>query len=207
MTADDDDIDRLDGEPEPDDERDLDDERFPDDERDDDGQAWAWPAAGYPPPPPAGRWEARRRPVVLIVTAVVAAAAGFGMVAAALHDVSGSPASASSTPSTGASSPSGGQTMLPPQSGSGSGGAIPTPGPGQQLELEVGGPVTKVSTTSITIGMGDRAVTAAVTKATKITGKVSSIAGIKVGELVSATITGANGKLTADSIQDPASLP
>lgn len=144
---------------------------------------------------------------MLIVTAVVAAAAGFGVVAAALHDVSGSPASASGTPSAGVSSPSAGQTMLPPQSGSGSGGTIPTPGPGQELELEVGGNVTKVSATSITIGEGSRAVTAAVTKATRITGKVRTIAGIKVGELVSATITGTDGRLTADTIQDPASLP
>jgi hypothetical protein len=143
---------------------------------------------------------------VLIVTAAVAAAAGFGVVAAAMHDGSG-PASANATPSTGASTPSDGQTLLPPQGGNGSGGTIPTPGPGQQLELELGGTVTKVSTTSITIGAGSHAVTAIVTKATRVTGKVSSIAGIKVGELVSATITGTDGKLTADTIQDPASLP
>jgi hypothetical protein len=30
---------------------------------------------------------------------------------------------------------------------------------------------------------------------------------LEVGDLVSATITGANEELTADSIQDPASLP
>jgi hypothetical protein len=48
---------------------------------------------------------------------------------------------------------------------------------------------------------------AAVTTATRITGKVTSIAGIAVGDLVSATITGTAGKLTADTIQDPASLP
>jgi hypothetical protein len=75
------------------------------------------------------------------------------------------------------------------------------------LRLEVGGPVTAVSATSITLGSGARVVTAAVTRATTITGKVTSIAGIKVGDVVSASISGANGKLTADSIQDPASLP
>jgi hypothetical protein len=58
-----------------------------------------------------------------------------------------------------------------------------------------------------TIGSGGNAVTAAVTRATKVTGKVAGIGGVQVGDLVSATITGANGKLTADSIQDPASLP
>jgi hypothetical protein len=56
-------------------------------------------------------------------------------------------------------------------------------------------------------GAGSHAVTAIVTKTTRVTGKVSSIAGIKVGELVSETITGTDGKLTADTIQDPASLP
>jgi hypothetical protein len=75
------------------------------------------------------------------------------------------------------------------------------------MRLEIGGPVTAVSATSITVGHGGQAVTAAVTRATKITGKITTIAGIKVGDVVSATISGANGKLTADSIQDPASLP
>jgi hypothetical protein len=64
-----------------------------------------------------------------------------------------------------------------------------------------------VSAASITLDGGGQAITAAVTRATTITGKVTSIAGIKVGDFVSASITGANGKLTADSIQDPARLP
>jgi hypothetical protein len=46
-----------------------------------------------------------------------------------------------------------------------------------------------------------------VTRATKVTGKVAGIDGVKVGDLVSATITGTGGKLTAGSIQDLASLP
>jgi hypothetical protein len=50
-------------------------------------------------------------------------------------------------------------------------------------------------------------VTAVVAAAARITGKVTSIAGIAVGDLVSATITGTDGKLTAGTIQDPASLP
>jgi hypothetical protein len=75
------------------------------------------------------------------------------------------------------------------------------------LRLEIGGPVTAVSATSITVGGGGRGVTAAVTKATKVTGKVTSIGGVKVGDVVSASMTGTNGKLTVTSIQDPASLP
>jgi Cu/Ag efflux protein CusF len=64
-----------------------------------------------------------------------------------------------------------------------------------------------VSATSITVGGGGQVVTAAVTRATTVTGKATSISGIKVGDVVSASISGANGKLTATSIQDPASLP
>jgi hypothetical protein len=64
-----------------------------------------------------------------------------------------------------------------------------------------------VSATSITLDGGGQAITAAVTRATAITGKVTGISGIKVGDFVSALIIGANGKLTADSIQDPARLP
>ncbi len=72
----------------------------------------------------------------------------------------------------------------------------------------IGGTVTAVSATSITLGKGGQAVTAAVNYATKVTGKVTSISGIKVGDLVSASLSGTSGgNLAADSIQDPASLP
>jgi hypothetical protein len=73
--------------------------------------------------------------------------------------------------------------------------------------LEIGGQVTAVSATSITLNGGGQEITATVTRTTKVTGKVTSISGVKVGDFVSASISGANRKLTADSIQDPASLP
>jgi len=63
-----------------------------------------------------------------------------------------------------------------------------------------------VSATSITLGSPGRYVTAAVTPATKVTGNVSAISGVKVGDLVTAQLTGTDGKLTATAIQDPASL-
>lgn len=75
------------------------------------------------------------------------------------------------------------------------------------MQLEIGGPVVRVSATSITVGSGDHVITAAVTRATTVTGRVTSIGDIKIGDLVSVAITGTNGKLTADSIEDPASLP
>jgi hypothetical protein len=189
-----------------------------DDEDEPDGPGRAWPAPGYPPGDPGyppGGWHrgggnGARRGWLLALTAVVAAAAGFGVVAVAFRDATGSPAvsatPSSSAPSTGGSgaAPSGGAgngTQLAPQ------GGVQSPPPGATERLEIGGPVTAVSATSITLDGGGQAITAAVTRATTITGKVTGIGGIKVGDFVSASITGTSGKLTADSIQDPASLP
>jgi hypothetical protein len=160
-----------------------------------------WPATG-PPPPPDPRGQRTRKGLLLVAIALIAAAAGF-LVVTAVHDVSANPASASGSPT---SSP---QSELPSEgTGNGTGPLqIPSTGPGQTLRLEVGGRVTAVSATSITLGAHGQSVTATVTKATTITGKVASISGIKVGDLVSAQITGTNGKLTATAIQDPASIP
>jgi hypothetical protein len=47
-------------------------------------------------------------------------------------------------------------------------------------------------------------VTAAVTRATKITGAAGGIGDVRVGDEVSAQITGVDSKLTATSIRDPA---
>lgn len=177
--------------------------RYDDDETDDDDQpGLPWPPAGQPPYPDPGRGR-RTRVVLPWVIAVIAGAAGFGVVAAALHDLSAAPAASGSTPS--ASAPA-----LLPSEGSGAGGgsfAIPSTGPGQELRMEIGSKVTAVSATSITLGSGTRQVTAAVTSATKVTGKVGDISGVKVGDLVFAEITEADGKLTATTIQDPASIP
>lgn len=187
-----------------------------DDEPGDTGRAW--PAPGYPPggyPDPPGGWrrnggDRTRRGLLLAVTALVAGATGFGVVAVAVHDAAAVPTAAGSTPSS--TAPDAGGT---PAGGAGSGnqrapvagGAVPSIPSGATLRLEIGGPVTAVSATSITLGGGDREVTAAVTKGTKVTGKVTSIGGVKVGDVVSASITGTNGQLTVTSIQDPASLP
>ena len=40
-----------------------------------------------------------------------------------------------------------------------------------------------------------------------VTGRVTSIGGVKPGDQVSARLTGTGGKLTVTAIQDPASLP
>lgn len=188
-----------------------DDDDYDDDELGEAGHAWSasgYPLAGFPPagfPPPPGR-RGTRHGWFFAVTAVVAAALAFGVVDFAIREASGSPA-ASATPS--ASAPTGNGSGSGPSGGTqfGPAGGVPLPS-GAAEHLMIGGKVTAVSATSITLGGGAQTVTAAVTHSTKISGKVTSIGGIKVGDLVSASITGTSGgKLVADAIQDPASLP
>jgi hypothetical protein len=174
----------------------------PDEQDELDESGLPWPPAPTPPPPPPG--AAHRRGVRVAAfagTAVVAAAVGFGVARAALDEVRASPTAASSPSSPAPSSPA------PSSPAPGSGGVIPPAGPGQDLQLEIGGEVTAVSATSITLGAGAQHVTAAITRATTVTGRVRSVSGIKVGDLVSARITGTDGKLTVVAIQDPASVP
>ena len=163
-----------------------------------------WPAVGPGQQPyrdaPPRRWPARYG-VSLVLTAVIAAVAGF-VVVIAVRDLPARPAAANSVAPASGPAPSAGG--LAP-----GGGTVPAPGQGQALQLRVSGKVTSVSATSITVAGPDHQVTAAVTSATKVSGRVSDIGGVRVGDLVSvqATGTGANGKLTATAIQDPASLP
>jgi hypothetical protein len=100
-------------------------------------------------------------------------------------------------------------------------GATPSASPGQgpgsrhgqdprhrhRIQFGIGGRVTAVSATSITLSSNWWQVTAAITRTTTVTGQVQSISGIKVGDLVFAQITEIGGKLTADAIRDSASMP
>ena len=95
----------------------------------------------------------------------------------------------------------------PPASATAGSGAglLPPPaltGHGGQPQLLLTGEVLAVSGTSITIGGNGPSVTAAVTRATKVTGTVRGIGGIKVGDEVSARITGSGHKLAVCAIQD-----
>jgi Domain of unknown function (DUF5666) len=157
-----------------------------------------WPAAGQPSyrDAPPRRWPARYG-VPLVLTAVIAAVAGF-LAVVAVRDLSARPAAANSVAPASGPAPSTGH----PAPGTG-----PAPGRGQTVQLEMGGRVTAVSATLITVAGPDHQVTAAVTSATKVSGRVSDIGGVKAGDLVAVRITGADGKLTATAIQDPASLP
>jgi hypothetical protein len=177
------------------------DDDWPDDDEADDQPRAPWPAG---PPGPAPGWgggapRSRVRPLAVAAVAVVALAAGAGVAVAVGRGLSSSPAAAQ-TP--GSSQP---QTVP----GGNAGGVPPGafPGSGQVGQLILGGKVTAVSSTSITIAGGSHTVTAAITNSTKVTGKVTSIGAVKVGDLVTAEITESGGTATATAIQDPASLP
>jgi hypothetical protein len=166
------------------------------------GQAGADGTVG---PGGPGRPGRRRRPspVAVAIVAMLAAAIGFGAAFAAVRAPSA--ASASGTPSP---APGRGALQTFPPAGGGVPGGLPG-GSGQIVQMAVAGRVAAVSTTSITIEAGGGAFTAAVTSATEVTGRVTSVSGIRVGDSVSAEMTGtqSNGtqsKLTATAIQDPA---
>ena len=75
---------------------------------------------------------------------------------------------------------------------------------GGQLRILLTGRVLAISRTSITIGGAGPSVTAAVTSATTVTGRVRDIGGVKAGDEVSAQLSGNAARLTATAIQDPA---
>ena len=80
-------------------------------------------------------------------------------------------------------------------------------GSGVVTQMFLTGQVTAVSPTSITLAGNGPSITAAVTSQTKITGRVNSIAGIHVGDQVSAQILQSGGKTTATAIQYPPQQP
>jgi hypothetical protein len=185
---------------------DAEDERDPDwpDDLPDGGDDPPWrraaPPAGYGRDGGPGR--SGLRPLAIAIVAVVALSAGAGVALAITKGLDHSP-SPSAAPST--------QPSAVAPGGSG-GGAIPgggtAPGGGAVGEMFVAGSVTAVSSTSITIGGPNHTVTAVITSSTRITGKVTSIGGIKVGAQVSAQITESNGgQPTVTAIQDPAHGP
>jgi hypothetical protein len=170
---------------------------------DDDDPAGGPQAAQARPPgwPEDGPPARRLRPVLLLVIALLAAAAGAGIVLA----VEGLAGSFGATP-VAAGQPSS-VTPVAPGGNSQPGGGGALPGPGGSGTLFVAGKVTAVSGTSITVGGPGHTVTAAVTRSTRITGKVSGISGIKVGDQVSAQIAQNGGAARATAIQDPAQPP
>jgi hypothetical protein len=176
------------------DERDPD---WPDDGAEDGGDDPPWRRTAPPAAFSRGDGPGRPvlRPLVLAIVAVVALGGGAGVALAITRGLDHS----TSPSATSGSQPSG---VTP-----GGGGTVPGGG-GAVAEMFVAGPVTAVSSTSITIGGPGRTVTAAITSSTRITGKVTSIGAIKVGDQVSAQITQTNGgQPTVTAIQYPAQAP
>jgi hypothetical protein len=204
----------------PDDAEDEQDPDWPDDAEDELDPDWPddWPDDGRDDPPwrraapptayrRGGGLERRGlRPFALAAVAVVALAVGAGValvMTRGIDNLASHSAGPSSQPSF---APSGGNSGGTVPGGSGN-GAVPG-GSGATGQAFVAGPVQKVSSTSITIGGPGQSMTAAVTSATKVTGKVTSIGAIKVGDDVSAQIAiSSSGQATVTAIQDPAQEP
>ena len=169
------------------------------------GAGERWPAAANPAGVPGHGAPGRRvRPGVLVLIALGATAAGAGIVLG-VADLSSSPAATSAAPS-------GQPSQLAPVPPDGNGqpggnGALPGSGSGGTAMIFMIGKVTAVSGTAITIGGPAHSTTAAVTDSTRVTGKVSGIRGVKVGDQVSAQITQSGGRSRAIAIQDPAQAP
>jgi hypothetical protein len=151
---------------------------------------------GWPRPAETPGWRAY--PLLVVVVAVVAAAAGAALVLLIANGPAVSPSAAGSQPSTAPTQGAG----IP---GSGGPGGSAGSGAGHLRALIVG-KVTAVSSTSITLAGQGNSITAAVTHATKVSGKVTSIGGVKVGDQVLAQLTRTGGTFTAATIQDPASI-
>jgi hypothetical protein len=180
------------------------DDDWPDDEADDQ-TAPAWPAApagSYGAGAPYGQPGPRhRRPLALTAVAVAALAVGAGGAAAVIHELPQAAPPAAPPASAPAPAASGGGVFP-------GGGAVPGGSSGSgTARLFMAGRVLAVTPTSITIGGPAHRVTATVTAATRVTGQVTSIRSVKVGDRVSAQITESDGKATATAIQDPARLP
>lgn len=154
-----------------------------------------------------GGGPARRRfsPITLAAIAVVAVVAGAA-IALGLQ-LFGSPAASAPSSQPSALSPLQPGAGAQPGSGGQAGPNGGFPGGGGVGQAFLIAKVLKVSPTSITLGGPGRSITASVTSSTRITGKVSAISGIKVGDQVSAQITEGNGGPTVTAIQDPAQSP
>jgi hypothetical protein len=92
----------------------------------------------------------------------------------------------------------GGSSQLP-------GGALP--GGTGTAQMFIAGRVQAITAASITLGAPGRAVTAAITSATRVSGRVTSASQIKAGDSVSAQIMVRDGQPVVTAIQDPAQLP
>jgi hypothetical protein len=177
-------------------------ELWPDDGLDPD---WPddWPERGRPdeahrphgygvPPMDVGSRPRRRRGLALGLTFVIALGAGGGAVYLYKSDLAGSESAATS--------PSARATIGTPLAPGGPAGA------GAAESATVLGRVLAVAHDTVTVGGGPgQAISARATSATQFTGRVRSLAQVRVGDTVAAQITVADGVARLITLQDPAS--
>lgn len=154
---------------------------------------------GWPPLPSyAGPPRPSRRSHSLTIAAVAIAAFVVAVVVAALivGGLTGSPSAAGSASSAAPTQGTNG-------GGAAGGGPVIGGGGGEGGQLFLGGKVTAISATSITLTGQGQTFTAAITSSTTFTG-VSGPLGIKVGQEVTAQISGYDsGHTVATAIHDP----
>lgn len=163
-----------------------------------------------------GANQPRKRPLnplTLAAVAVTAAAVGIALALIVLN-APGSSSAAPNSSNAGSSSPGGYSVGGTPSSGTQGGdgnGLAPLPalgGGGGGLQLMLQGKVLAISSTSITLGGNGPNIVAAINGSTKVTGDVTSVSGIKVGDQVAAEVSGqSTANLTAVQIQDPGQAP
>lgn len=164
---------------------------------------------GYPPP---------KSNAPLVAAAVVAVAAVIGLVLVLVFTNGSSAASTVSDPA-GNGNPAPAQTYLD-GGGDGAGNGVgadgngslaplpPLSGNGGGLMYMLSGRVSAISSTSITLAGNGPSVTAALTGSTRFSGDITGAAGIKVGDQVTAQVSGrSSSKLVVTAIQDPGTGP
>jgi hypothetical protein len=146
-------------------------------------------------------FSARMAVAVAVVAAVAGVAAGFILTRGA-PVASAAGGAMPSVPAPGSAPPSAGRgagpRALPGLPGNAGGNGD------EQLRMLLTGRVLAVSRTSVTIGGAGPSVTASVTSTTRLTGRVHALSGVKVGDEVTAQITGTPSHLVITTLQDPA---
>lgn len=161
----------------------------------DPGRRADWPAPAGPEP---GSRRRGPRIAALTLVALVALGAGAGAVYMYQHGLAGAmPASHGSGAAPGGGSSAG--------AGPGSTAGPPPGGHGVVHAMMLIGPVRAVGRDTVTVGGGPGPeVSALVTSATQFTGSARSLAQVRVGDTVAASILESNGVARVISLQDPA---
>lgn len=144
--------------------------------------------------------------------AVVAPAVAIGLLLVLAFAGTPSSTAASSDPTGGDPAPA--QTYAAGGGGSGgsAGGGLgalpPLSGDGGGLTYMLNGRVAAISSTSITLAGNGPSVKAAIDGSTRVSGNVTEVSGIKVGDQVTAQVSGQSStSLVASAIQDPGQGP